>query len=87
MSLFNAERKIKVNNYEIINRLNEEVELIELTDNYGNTKPIFDEDFQELYKYINDNVISTYIENREVLYIDEFYLELKNGGQAMIKIL
>lgn len=87
MGLFNAESKIKVNNYEIINRLNEEVELIELADNYGNTKPIFDEDFQELYKIINDNVISTYIENREVLYIDEFYLELKNGGQAMIKIL
>lgn len=87
MSLFNAESKIKVNNYEIINRLNEEVELIEFSDNCGNTKLIFDEDFQELYKYINDNVISTYIENREVLYIDEFYLELNNGGQSIIKIV
>lgn len=87
MSLFDIKNKIKVNNNEIMYRLWDEVELVEFIDNYGNTELIFEDDFNTLEECINMSVISTYIEDRKVLYINKFYLELNDGRQAVIRVV
>lgn len=77
--------KIKINNEEIMNRLIEDVELVELEVDEEVT-PFFDDEFKELEKWINSNVVNTYIEAGQ-LYINKFYLKLNNNGQAIIRVV
>ena len=65
----------------------EDNEGIEVTYPNGETKLLFGQDKEELYKVVDSDFVSAYIDNNTEVFIDKIYLKLKNKNDLILEII